>query len=289
MHAPWARQADEAARLTAPCDAERVPTPALAPYVAALQPYDVVGEPGVHIGMPSTNLTLVLAVDEPLDVGWAGAPPSRGEFWANVAGLHTGPAEIHHGERQRGVYLDLTPAGARALLGTPGGELSGTLTDLAAVAPDLRHLPEQLAEAPADTWGAVVARALTAALARREEPGPRAEVGHALAALTRGEQVARVADDVGFSRRHLGDLVRAETGVSPAAYRRLARFELSRPLVTAALRGNGTLADAAAGAGYADQSHLTREWNALAGVSPTEWGRRELPSVQDDEGPDSAG
>ncbi len=254
---------------------------ALAPYVAALQPYDVVGEPGVHIGMPSTNLTLVLTVDEPLDVGWADAPASRGTFWGNLAGLHTAPAAIHHGERQRGVYLDLTPAGARALFGTPGGALGGELTDLADVAPDLRHLPEQLAETPAEHWGEVVARALTAALARRDEPAARGEVGHALAALTRGEQVAQVADDVGYSRRHLGDLVRAETGVSPAAYRRLARFELSRPHVVAALRGDGTLADAAARSGYADQAHLTRAWSSLAGVSPTEWGRRELPSVQD--------
>lgn len=260
---------------------------ALRPYVAALQPYDVVGEPGVHLGLPSTNLTLVLAVDEPLDVGWAAAPDSRDRFWANLSGLNTAAAEIHHGDRQRGVYLDLTPAGARALLGVPAGELGGQLLDLADLAPDLRHLPEQLAETPPEHWGAVVATALTAALARRDEPGPRAEVGHALAALTRGEQVARVADEVGYSRRHLGDLVRAETGVSPAAYRRLARFELSRPLVAAALRGSGTLADAAAGAGYADQSHLTREWTALAGVSPTEWGRRELPSVQDVEEPDA--
>lgn len=257
--------------------------------MAALEPYDVVGEPGVHIGMPSTNLTLVLPVGEPIDVGWAGAPASRSAFWANLAGLHTGPAEIHHGARQRGVYLDLTPAGARELLGVPAGELGGELLDLADVAPDLRHLPEQLDAAPPEQWAPLVAAALTAALARRDEPGPRAEVGHALAALTRGEQVARVADDVGYSRRHLGDLVRAETGVSPAEYRRLARFELSRPLVTAALRGDGTLADAAAGAGYADQSHLSREWTALAGVSPTEWGRRELPTVQDAGGADDAG
>ncbi|QDH10936.1 helix-turn-helix transcriptional regulator [Nocardioides dongxiaopingii] len=247
----------------------------LAPYVAGLVPYDVCGEPGVHIGMPSTHLTLVLAVDEPLDVGWAGG--ARVSSWANVAGLHPGPAEIRHGRRQRGVYLDLTVAGARALFGLPAGALAGALADVADVDPALRGLPEQLAATGPRDWAGVVTLALTAALARHDAAAPRAEVGRALARLTRGAGVAEVADEVGYSRRHLGDLVRAECGVSPQEYRRLARFERSHALV----RDPATsLADAAARCGYADQSHLTREWVVLAGCSPSQWRHRELPSVQ---------
>jgi hypothetical protein len=50
-------------------------TPALAPYVASLVAYDVdLGGPGVHRGLPSTTLTFVLPVGEPLDVGWRGVP-----------------------------------------------------------------------------------------------------------------------------------------------------------------------------------------------------------------------
>ncbi|WP_209020832.1 AraC family transcriptional regulator [Nocardioides sp. 1609] len=247
----------------------------LAPYVASLVPYDVCGEPGVHIGMPSTCLTLVLAVDEPLDVGWAGG--ARVSSWANVAGLHPSPAEIRHGRRQRGVYLDLTVTGARALLGLPAGALAGALADVADVDPAMRDLPERLAGSSPDRWTAVVARALIAALSRHDAPAPRAEVGRALARLTRGARVADVAEDVGYSRRHLGDLVRAECGVSPQEYRRLARFERSHALVRDAAT---SLADAAARCGYADQSHLAREWTAFAGCSPSEWRRRELPSVQ---------
>ena len=95
--------------------------PVLVPYVAGLVVYDVTGDPGTHIGMPSTSLTFVLPADEPLDVGWRGNEGTRGEFWANVAGLHVGPAEIRHRGRQRGVYLDLTVAGARVLVTAHAG------------------------------------------------------------------------------------------------------------------------------------------------------------------------
>jgi AraC-like DNA-binding protein len=33
--------------------------------------------------------------------------------------------------------------------------------------------------------------------------------------------------------------------------------------------------------GYADQAHLTREWNAIAGCSPRQWIAEELPNIQD--------
>jgi AraC-like DNA-binding protein len=262
---------------------------ALAPYVVGLRSYDVVGEPGVHIGLPSTTLTLVLPVADPLDVAWAGRPQSRGRFDANLAGLHAVPAAIHHGRRQQGVYVELTPAAARALVGVPAAALAGQLLDPADLDPGLRHLPEQLAETPAACRESVVRRALLSALARHDAPGPRAEVGRALAGLTRGQRVDRVAEEVGYSRRHLADLVRAEYGVSPREVRRLGRFERSRRHVVAAAQRRCTLAEAAARAGYADQAHLSREWRDLAGCSPTEWIRREvLPNVQDPSAPGGA-
>ena len=155
--------------------------PVLVPYVAALVVYDVTGDPGTHIGMPSTSLTFVLPADEPLDVGWHGSEGTRGEFWANVAGLHVGPAEIRHRGRQRGVYLDLTVAGARALLGVPAAGLAGALVEAAEVDPALRDLPDRLAGSDPDQWAVLVERALVDALARhdagaasrsRPRPGP---------------------------------------------------------------------------------------------------------------------
>ncbi|WP_211489636.1 helix-turn-helix domain-containing protein [Georgenia thermotolerans] len=60
---------------------------------------------------------------------------------------------------------------------------------------------------------------------------------------------------------------------------RIARFEHARALLLGP--GRPGLADVAARAGYADQSHLAREWRALAGCSVGTWLREELPFVQD--------
>jgi AraC-like DNA-binding protein len=102
-------------------------------------------------------------------------------------------------------------------------------------------------------------------------------VGRSLAQLTRGHQVRAVADEVGFSRRHLSDLVRAECGLSPKQFQRVARFQQAHRLV----RAGRPLAAIAVDCGYADQAHLTRDWTALAGCSPRAWMCRELPFVQD--------
>jgi AraC-like DNA-binding protein len=77
-------------------------------------------------------------------------------------------------------------------------------------------------------------------------------------------------------------VVRAECGVTPKEYQRLARFSSSRAgLAAAAGNGRVSLAALASACGYADQAHLTREWQALAGCTPTTWLRTEFPFLQD--------
>ena len=252
----------------------------LAPYVTSLVAYDVdLGAPGVHRGLPTTSLSFVLPMGEPLDVGW-GDGTAREKRWSTVSGLHAAPAAIHHDGTQRGIQLGLTTAGARALLGVPAGELSGELLEVADVAPDLAELPERLHDIEPAQGLAVVAMVLARALARNGEARPQAEVGRALAGLTRGERVGAVADEVGYSRRRLSTLVREETGLAPKEYQRVARFEASRSEL-----GHRPLADVALSCGYADQAHLAREWSELAGCPPSTWLREEFPFLQDHEVP----
>ncbi|USQ80343.1 helix-turn-helix domain-containing protein [Ornithinimicrobium faecis] len=262
--------------------------PALRPYVDSLSAYDVTTpSPGTHRGLPSSTLTLVLPLQEPVDVSWADDPASRRTEWSIISGLHTAPAHIHHGRRQVGIQLQLTVLGTRALTGLPIGALAGQLCHLEELSgdlpPALRHLPEELSAVASAADGArLVSRRLMEALAATGAPGPRAEVGHALARLSGGSAVATVARETGFSRRHLGTLVRAECGVTPKQFQRLARFQTSlRHWQRAIVTRSETLADVAATSGYADQAHLTREWSALAGCTPTQWAREEFPFVQD--------
>ncbi|WGX94416.1 AraC family transcriptional regulator [Nocardioides sp. L-11A] len=256
-----------------------VPT-ALRRYVATRIPYDVdFGAPGVHRGLPSTTLTFVLPLDEPLRVSWPGEAGSLHAAWGSLSGLHTAPAAVHHDGAQRGIQLALTVEGARALLRRPASDLAGALTDVdeAVVPRALRELPERLNDLP--SWPARVAlvdRTLAALAAASGDLALRAEVARALALLTSGTPVAGVAAEVGYSRRRLSTLVRAECGLAPKAYQRVARLEAARQVL-----GRRPLAEVAALCGYSDQAHLTREWSILAGCTPTTWLRDEFPFVQD--------
>lgn len=258
---------------------QRLPAP-LRRHVAALVAYDGVGEPGVHRGLPSTSLTVVLPVGDPIVVGWADAPAPDPPRWSAVAGLHDGPAAVHHGRRQRGLQLALTVTGARSLLGVPAAALAGEIVTLEELG-RLERLPELVHDSrdPVSAVPDVVVALLAALDGGCADLRIRPEVGRSLALLTRGAGVQEAAEEVGYGRRHLATLVHAETGLAPRTIRRIARFERAQRV----LRGPapGTLGDVAARAGYADQSHLAREWAALAGCPPSVWCREELPNVQD--------
>lgn len=93
-------------------------------------------------------------------------------------------------------------------------------------------------------------------------PGDLDEV---LAACTKGAQnVAALARELGVSARTVQRLTLRLTGQGPLYWLRLARL---RQGFSAAGAGE-PLAQAAAGAGFADQAHFTREAGAFYGESP---------------------
>lgn len=90
---------------------------------------------------------------------------------------------------------------------------------------------------------------------------PDRRAAAAVEALTTTVDVATVADDVGLSSRQLRRLLLAEVGLGPKTLQRVARLQ---NFLALAERDGGGLAMLAARAGYADQSHLTREVRDLS-------------------------
>jgi AraC-like DNA-binding protein len=97
---------------------------------------------------------------------------------------------------------------------------------------------------------------------RSIEPNPRTE--RAVRLLTM-HPVEVVADAVGVTSRQLHRVLVTDVGLAPKVFQRVLRMQR---FVASAERLGG-LAHAAADAGYADQSHMTREVRSLAGVTPT--------------------
>ena len=93
-------------------------------------------------------------------------------------------------------------------------------------------------------------------------------------------RVRALARRLGVSERHLRRLMVDETGIAPRRFARIQRFHAL--LRASDLAPRPSWAALAAHHGYADQSHLIREVQHLAGVSPTrlhdERGAEWLPS-----------
>ncbi|GAA0937654.1 AraC family transcriptional regulator [Kribbella koreensis] len=258
--------------------------PALRPYLGDLTGYAYRGAPlELHRGLPSRYLTIVISLDEPLGVAWPDEPVEK--FQTLVGGLHSTAVRIADSPNVAGIQLALTPAGSRALLGLPSGELVTTIIDLdKQLGMPAQELGERLRATP--HWHErfdLVERLLLEAW--RDEPigAPRAELGWAwrrLCETAGGIGVQELAQEVGWSRRHLTEQFRAEYGLAPKVASRVLRFERAVRWLKA--KPQTRLADLAADLGYADQAHLTREWHAIAGCSPRQWMLEELPFVQDD-------
>jgi AraC-like DNA-binding protein len=260
------------------------PAPPLRCILGSYQGYHLIGRPGTHRGLPSRHLTFIISLDEPVDICRMPAdtqPPAK--LQAFVGGLHAGSATIRHEGVQYGISLQLTPLGARALLGVPAGELAYAVVSLDDVfGTSAAELVDRLASSA--TWNDRF-RILDEVLIQRVKEGwafsPQLAWAWQQLISTGGAiEVGALASEVGYSRRHLGELFRRELGLSPKVAARVLRFERSRRLIERAQPTN--LAGVAAASGYYDQAHLTREWREMAGCTPTTWIAEELPSVQDE-------
>ena len=263
----------------------RRPAPALRPWVDAYVGYRIAGPPGLHRGLPSRHLTLIVSLGEPIDVLAQTDPhqaPDRYRFV--LGGLQAGPAIIATPAVQEGIAIELTPLGSRALLGMPAAELWDISVEAAdVVGPAAFELWERLHHAAG--WPARFAACddvLGRLVASTDAPPPAPELSGAWQLLVGSGGtvgVAELAGEVGWSRRHLAARFTSEFGLSPKLAARVMRFERATALLRAPRRP--ALAEVAAVCGYYDQPHLNRDFVELAGCPPGEWLAAELPSVQD--------
>ena len=250
---------------------QRAPHPLLRPYVRS--GYEgfrqAMRAPVRRLEMPHAGIVLIIGLGPAIDVDGA----SHTSF---VAGLYDAPVVVTDDGHQACVQVNLTPLGARMLLGIPMRELSGQTIALDDMLD--RELPELLAALR--DWPARFA-ALDVVLLRRlrEARKPRPDVAYAWSRLdaARGRvPVAELCRELGCSGRHLSARFGEEVGMTPKAFSRVLRFERAAALLAA-----GTApSEAAAACGFSDQPHLNREFRALAGRTPVAFAT-SVRNVQD--------
>ncbi|GAB08169.1 putative AraC family transcriptional regulator [Gordonia araii NBRC 100433] len=236
-----------------------------------VNPYRIVGaEPGEHIGLPSSTVTLIVDLASGLNLSEPEQARVR-TFRCCLGGMHLRPVTIHHDGTQIGIALGLDPAAARTLFGVPAGELWSTNIELDAAAPGLaRRLYDETGAVPHEQRAAVAKRIVAEVARSSSSPPANPDAEHAWRVIqqTRGAiTVAELVERSGWSARRLTGVFTAEYGAGPKQAARLARFDHARER----LEAGEAIAAVAFACGYSDQSHLTREFTAIAGHPPREF------------------
>ena len=239
---------------------ERDPHPALADYIACTWADEA--RPGLRV-LP----------DGCIDIVWIG------DQALTVAGPDTAANVIALPEGTRTVGVRFRPGRAPGFLKTRADELTNHSIGLDAVwGPEAEALADALATAPSVEGKQAI---LEAALIQRldEVRDLDADVDAAvdvIAAAPSHTRIGALSRDLNISERQLRRRFEQAIGYGPKTFGRVLRFRAFLSLV----EDHGySIAAAAAEAGYADQAHVTRECNDLAGLPPAEL--LDVRNVQD--------
>lgn len=239
--------------------------------------------PARHRGLPSPFLTLIFTLDDPLVIAQhVNRRRSPDRFDALLGGLHTAPAIVTHDGQQSGIQVAVSPLASRTLFGLPAGELVGVDGHAADVIGTRRVDEIRARLLDRNRWAdrLTVLERMLCRLANPDRAVP-AEIRYAWRRLrqTGGRiSIGTLADETGWSARHLQSKFRVETGLRPKEAARVIRFDRARHAL--ARSPGASLSALAAEHGYFDQSHLVREFQALAGCSPTAWLAEEFRNIQ---------
>ena len=200
--------------------------------------------------------------------------------------LHDGRAGSDAGFRYRMAYIE--PGLIQAALGDrrrrlpfAGEAVSSDVRLIAALVPALQDLETPLEDLARDQIILALAEALCAldrsAPSSKVDPVCRRSVAAARAFLdarvghtVRSQELEAIT---GLSSFALARHFRACLGTSPYRYLMLRRLDRARQL----LQSGASLAEAAASSGFADQSHMTRQFKRAYGVAPGRWQKIVAP------------
>lgn len=217
---------------------------------------------------PAGEITLIVSFGDGFRAQSSPEQSELSAYTSFVAGMHDRPTRTAHDGRQRGVQVRLDPLGAFALFGVPMCELGNRVVELSdLLGADAERWSGRLSDAP--DWESRFAL-LDGLLAERIAAGPvpSPEVVWAWRTMRRAGgavRVAELAEGAGYSHRHLVAQFREQVGTTPKIAAQILRYERAARLLAG---GAMSPAQVAAVCGYADQSHLTREFSRFAGTTP---------------------
>jgi AraC-like DNA-binding protein len=186
----------------------------------------------------------------------------------SIVGPQTGPTEESVTPGTVTIGLRLRPGVAQALLGLPASEL----VDLQVEASEIwgrsaRTLDDRLAAATSPQAATALLEQELLRQAHNHAPLDPLALEAVPRLLRRGTSIRSLAGSLYISERQLRRRLEAAVGIAPKPLQRVFRFQRFLALVQAG-DTQPNLGRLAREAGYADQSHLSREAVRLAGRTP---------------------
>lgn len=194
-----------------------------------------------------------------------------------VVGLMPGHATTAFASSQHCLQVYLTPLGAARLLDAPAASIACSVVDLADVIPAFDEgFRERLWAARSwDRRFEVMDRALLQRLAGSESADPMvAWMWHQIDRSRGTARISALVGETGLSHRHVSSRFKQTIGATPKVAAAVVRFEWAAQALHRA-----SIADVAAAYGYADQSHLIREFRRFSGETPTQLREARRPTA----------
>lgn len=220
-----------------------------------------------ELRLPSGLPALVVNFGSPFRVVGADSVTSR-HADISVTGIHSRPFVTETPESRDLLVVNLTPVGARRLLGVAMHQLANRWVPLDDVlGGEARDLSGRLHDAQSwDDRFAILDAFMLGRLG--QESAPSRDLGRAWRRISAGGAVADLARDLGVSHKHLITRFHDQVGLAPKLVARLGRF--NRLLRLARQEARIDWAATAQACGYFDQAHLINEVRDFSGATPTE-------------------
>ena len=216
---------------------------------------------------------LIISFGTPFTIALGREPDAADRQRSFAAGLYAGAVYIESDGGAECVQVDFTPLGAFRFFGGAVVELAARMVEIDDVlGPEGARLRERLGATKGWERRFDIVEDF---VIRRANHLPSPELEFAYRELARsggGIRIASLAEQIGWSRKHLVDRFRSEFGLAPKPLARMMRFH--RACGLARTGKSSGWADIAVDSGFSDQAHLVREFKALSGEPPTAWARR---------------
>ncbi|MDP1864954.1 MAG: helix-turn-helix domain-containing protein [Bradyrhizobium sp.] len=218
-------------------------------------------------------IPLIISFGTPFTIALGRVPDAADRHNSFAAGLYAGAVYIESDGGAECVQVDFTPLGAFRFFGGAVGNLAARMIEVGDVlGADGTRLRERLGATEGWQRRFDIVEEFVADRANHL-PSPELEFAWRLLARRGGGiRIATLAEEIGWSRKHLVELFRHQFDLGPKSIARMMRFHRASGLARAGTPSGW--AGIAADSGFSDQAHLIREFTALAGEPPTARARR---------------